>query len=630
MLGPAGEAGTDGRALRFPAHHLSNAGNSGGNPGLTRSGMGDDRIVVPLSPNRLGKEIREVDPEPEHPVESRTRLASRRQALTADRRVRVRCPKFKEQDMSSQGPRRRRARRSVTALAALATATTTVFAVAAPIASATPVDVQVRVEGRNATIYDRTIRTDVRTVKALSDPTERTCDGTNNGMNPTSTPTATSATVDAMASIGQPFDAQWYDGFDDYFLKQWGPEREGEDYWWGILVNDAFTPVGGCQFAVVTGDRILWVNDAFNGRPFLWLAAPATATVGQPLTVDVRTSTPGEGGDTPTRTPYEGATVGGVTIAAQPTVAGVVDAGTSDEGGTATVTFHQTGWQRIKARTVAPDADSSPPAIPSNSVDVCVTPVGGGTCSGPPPGLTPDVAPDPDPDPDPTETTPTTPSTPTVPTTPTTPTVPVTTPVRIAPPSISTAGGTVRVAWTVLDAGVGVRDWTLEARPLTPAGGKFTVAARGTTATSAVAALTAGRSYVLKLTVTDTLGRASSGEVGRVFVPTDDRAKALRYGRGWKKVADQGAWKATVTRGGKGASASVRLPAGKPMLVLRGGSAAARVEVTVGGRRETFVVSSSRRPVTRTITARKRAAAGTVKVRVIRGTVSLDGIGIAP
>lgn len=49
---------------------LTNAGNSGLNPGLTRSGVGDERIVRSTEPRkrRLGKEIREDDPEPEYPV----------------------------------------------------------------------------------------------------------------------------------------------------------------------------------------------------------------------------------------------------------------------------------------------------------------------------------------------------------------------------------------------------------------------------------------------------------------------------------------------------------------------------------------------------------------------------------
>jgi hypothetical protein len=45
-------------------------GEPGGTPGLARSGVGDERIVGPLSraKRRLGKEIREDEPEPEYPV----------------------------------------------------------------------------------------------------------------------------------------------------------------------------------------------------------------------------------------------------------------------------------------------------------------------------------------------------------------------------------------------------------------------------------------------------------------------------------------------------------------------------------------------------------------------------------
>jgi len=49
---------------------LHECGEPGAIPGLTRSGVGDERIAGPLSraKRRLGKEIREVDPKPEYPV----------------------------------------------------------------------------------------------------------------------------------------------------------------------------------------------------------------------------------------------------------------------------------------------------------------------------------------------------------------------------------------------------------------------------------------------------------------------------------------------------------------------------------------------------------------------------------
>ena len=60
------------RTLPFAA--LTMTGNSGESPGLTRSGVGDDRVAGPLSLSRLGKEIREVEPEPEDPVSEPSRV----------------------------------------------------------------------------------------------------------------------------------------------------------------------------------------------------------------------------------------------------------------------------------------------------------------------------------------------------------------------------------------------------------------------------------------------------------------------------------------------------------------------------------------------------------------------------
>src|SRR5690349_10945366 len=106
---------------------------------------------------------------------------------------------------------RARARRGL--LAALAACGLTASA-AVPVASAAPADVSVRVEGVRATVFDRVVRTAGHDVKAASDTETRTCDGTNLGANPTPGPTATGATVDAMTSIGQSFDGNWYPGFD--------------------------------------------------------------------------------------------------------------------------------------------------------------------------------------------------------------------------------------------------------------------------------------------------------------------------------------------------------------------------------------------------------------------------------
>ena len=260
---------------------------------------------------------------------------------------------------------------------------------AAP-AAAAPVDVHVRVEGEQPTLFDRVVRTDGHDVKSASDTAPRRCDGTNNGANPTPGPTATAATVDAMTTIGQGFDGQWYPGFDDYFLTRWGPDAEdnGKAWWWGILVNRVFTPVGGCQFRVQSGDEVLWVYDAFSSRRFLWLAAPPTTTVGAPTTVTV-TSTASSTSRRRHRTgrPIRARSSPGSASMPSRRRRTRSQPGTSDAAGKAVVVFQRPGWQRLKARH--PQPGEHPVAIASNSVDVCVHAADGSGCDGPPPSQIP-------------------------------------------------------------------------------------------------------------------------------------------------------------------------------------------------------------------------------------------------
>src|SRR5690606_29481669 len=144
-------------------------------------------------------------------------------------------------------------------------------------------------------------------------------------------PTATAATVDAMASIGQDFDGRWYPGLDDYLLTRWGPEAEDNArlWWWGVLVNRSFPPVGGCQLRVHGGDEVLWVNDAFSGRAFLWLDGPGKAVVGTPFGATVTATAQSTAVADAIGAPYAGAQVAAVTADGRPAPAGVVSAGAS-------------------------------------------------------------------------------------------------------------------------------------------------------------------------------------------------------------------------------------------------------------------------------------------------------------
>jgi hypothetical protein len=263
------------------------------------------------------------------------------------------------------------------------------LALAVPGAGAAPTEVRVRIEGSSKTLFEGPILTEGHDVRASSDVASRPCDGTNNGAHSKPGATPTAASVDAMAIVGEDFDGEWYSGFDDYFVTRWGPDHESGSAFWGILVNGAFTSVGGCQFASQTGDEVLWAFDAFGSRPFLRLAAAAdsspmpgpalpTATVeeDEPLPLSVKSSTGAMDGAPDSIQSVSGALVAPVTTDPK---SGYQEVEVNDPSavstavdGTASVSFPTPGWYRLKAAKNG--------YVRSNRLDVCVEPSGGGSC----------------------------------------------------------------------------------------------------------------------------------------------------------------------------------------------------------------------------------------------------------
>jgi hypothetical protein len=265
-------------------------------------------------------------------------------------------------------------------------------------AEAAPTTVNVRVEGSTETLFEGPVSVTPHGVKATSDTAERSCDGINSldPWNTTPEPTPTSSAVDAMSLIGETFDGQWYPGFDDYFIKRFGPDAEKGGKSWGILVNNTFTNVGGCQYQLDAGDEVLWAFNAFNFRPVLALfptaanyaSGPrpltATATLGQPFEVEVA-SYDDDTEDVPPAHPERAGSsdFGGADVSPVTTdpingfeKVDVEDPATvvSNSAGKASITFTTPGWHRIKA--TVPGA-SEEKAIRSNRLDVCVEGSGG-------------------------------------------------------------------------------------------------------------------------------------------------------------------------------------------------------------------------------------------------------------
>ncbi|WP_049793211.1 hypothetical protein [Conexibacter woesei] len=495
-------------------------------------------------------------------------------------------------------------------------------------ALAAPATVTVRIEGRTQTLFEGPLLTDGHGVRASSDTVLRRCDGTNNNANPAAGPTGTAAAADAMRVLGLDFDARWFPAFDDYFIQRFGPDAEDANgyAYWGILLNGVLTQVGGCQQRVRPGQELLWAYDAFRARPFLRLARDGDdGAVPEPiLTVDpgapLRLRVVGRDGSNPAVTPAEGVPIVPVTTGAYGFQSfAPASLARSAADGTATVTFTTPGWQRIKA---VDDAGH----VRSNRIDVCVVPPGMAGCGPAPADTVTRIPPPPETPPaDPPREQPRQDS-------PRTGQPPSTAAPRLEQPRIVLADGARRglvgVRWRVLDAGVGVRGWEIAAKTLGSKRASFVTSARGGSDTRALLRLPAGVTSQLRFSVTDALGRTTSTTIGNVVVPRDDRALGLR--RSWRAARDATAWLGTATRGAAGARLTTRLAAGRPVFFLRGGAGAARVEVRAAGRAETFTVAAGRAGTTRELKARRRAKAGSVELRVLRGSVSVDGVAATP
>jgi hypothetical protein len=522
----------------------------------------------------------------------------------------------------------------LTAIAVLALATV-------PGASAAPSSTaNIRVEGATSTLFEGLVTSSGNPVKAASDTTQHHCDGTNLDASPSPGATATGAATEGLRLAGMDFDGKWFPGFDDYYITRFGPDAEdlGANVYWGILVNDTFTDVGGCQARIHDGHRVLWAYDAFHQRGFLKLAVTGdsgvnpqptmTVIAGQPVNVTVSRA---YGEKNPNYVPIGGMAVAPVTTAAngvQTVDTGAPEAAVSSGvDGNATLVLSTPGWHRIKA-----DGGVGGP-IRSNRLDVCVIASAGGTCGTPPADTTPRQAPPLPPDP-------------------------------IGPPSTGPGGGAnngtnnggrpigsaqgapvielprfttagaragrITLSWKVLRSGVGVKSWSLAGRAAGVTSGAWAVRAHGTKGTSARLALTGGRSWTIRATFTDKLDRQVTEQVGDVLVPLDAGAKGVRRTGHWRRKADGKAWLGAVHEGRTGARLSAKLGAGKVVVLVRGVRKSTDIEITAGDKRATYRVSGSATTATHEIVTKARARAGAVTVRIVRGKAGVDGVGTRP
>jgi len=189
-----------------------------------------------------------------------------------------------------------------------------------------PVCVNVRIEGKNASLFVGTVSTRGRIVTTASRVTGP-ADGTNGNEYPFQVPTCTAALADAAALNRFEWDGNFNVNLDDFFITSIHSERAGRNEFWQLALNFRRSNLGGGQMRIASGDSVLWalipVSD--TGSVPLRLKGPRSARANESFTVTVLN---GE-----TRGGVQGATVGGQTTNAH---------------GQATLTY-PAGTQRLQA-----------------------------------------------------------------------------------------------------------------------------------------------------------------------------------------------------------------------------------------------------------------------------------------
>ena len=300
-------------------------------------------------------------------------------------------------------------------------------------------------------------------------------------------------------------------------------------------MNGKFSNVGGCQVKLNQGDETLYAFDAFSKAAVLRLAGPGTATVGQPMNVNVT--------DTQNDVPAANASVGGATT------------GTD---GVATLTFSAEGIYRLKADR----AD----AIRSNTLIVCADPAGAAPCTSSdstPPVVASGFGP----------------SDPELPGR------------RLA--SRDGRSRTILVSWGAQDgAGSGVAHYSVEVSEANDGAGASQAEPEWRTLLDKAPTNSlhfrgeSGDAYRYRITATDRALNSASIVTDPVLIPVDDRDRGLwRLSRAWKRTRAANAWGRTVVRAKRaGATGRMSFRGSRIALIGRKLPKGGRLRVTVDGR----------------------------------------------
>ena len=142
-----------------------------------------------------------------------------------------------------------------------------------------------------------------------------------------------------------------------------------------------------------------------------------------------------------------------------------------------------------------------------------------------------------------------------------------------------------------------------------------------------------GRTYLFRIRAVGKNGVKTGWRHRRVVFPYDDRGKGRRYSRGWKRVKAKRAWRGRYSRSTRrGATLNFRTKGGgRVYLVARTGPNGGRAVVQAqGGKKRVVSFRTKKARHRRVVTIINRTDKRNMRfrLRVLRGTVTIDGIGV--
>ena len=142
-----------------------------------------------------------------------------------------------------------------------------------------------------------------------------------------------------------------------------------------------------------------------------------------------------------------------------------------------------------------------------------------------------------------------------------------------------------------------------------------------------------GQTYLFRIRAVGKTGADSGWRYRRVVFPYDDRGKGRSYSKGWKRLKAKRAWRGAYSRTSRRGATMIFTTkgGGRVYLIARTTRKGGRAVVQAAGGKKQVVSFRSKKPAFRRVVAianRTDKRNLRFRLRVLRGTVTVDGIGV--